>query len=93
LDSLYQIENNKVYENKLSKEVVTKRKLEDKEREITIKLEDVNFNIEKIESSIKYIGESRALTVALDNLQKRKKHLDSEIMAIKELQYKERNRM
>jgi hypothetical protein len=80
------------YENKLSKEVVTKRKLEDKEREITIKLEDVNFNIEKVESSIKYIGESKALTVALDNLKKRKKHLDSEIMAIKELQYKERTR-
>jgi hypothetical protein len=80
------------YENKLSKEVVTKRKLEDKEREITIKLEDVNFNIEKVESSIKYIGESKALSVALDNLKKRKKHLDSEIMAIKELQYKERTR-
>jgi hypothetical protein len=29
--------------------LVTKRKLEDKEREITIKLEDVNFNIEKVE--------------------------------------------
>ena len=81
------------YENKLSKEVVTKRKLEDKEREITIKLEDVNFNIEKLESSIKYIGESQALTVALENLRKRKEHLDNEIMTIKELQYKERTKL
>ncbi len=78
------------FENKLSKEVITKRKLEDKEREITIKLEDVEFNIEKLESSIKYIGESKALTIALENLNKRKEHLDSELMTVKELQYKER---
>lgn len=80
------------YENKLSKEVITKRKLEDKEREITIKLEDVQFNIDKLQSSIKYIGESKALSVALDNLKKRKKHLDTELLAVKELQYKERVR-
>lgn len=80
------------YENKLSKEVITKRKLEDKEREITIKLEDVKFNIEKLDSSIKYIGESKALTVALKNLQTRKNHLDTELLTVKELQYKERIR-
>lgn len=80
------------YENKLSKEVITKRKLEDKEREITIKLEDVQFNIEKLEQSIKYIGESKALTVALNNLKTRKQYLDTELLAVKELQYKERVR-
>jgi hypothetical protein len=80
------------YENALSKEIITKRKLEDKEREITIKLEDVEFNIEKLEHSIKYIGESKALNVALDNLNKRKKHLNLDLMAVKELQYKERTR-
>lgn len=80
------------YENKLSKEVITKRKLEDKEREITIKLEDVKFNIEKLEHSIKYIGESKALAVALNNLKTREKHLDTELLAVKELQYKERVR-
>ena len=32
------------FENKLNKELVVKRKLEDKEREITLKLEDVEFN-------------------------------------------------
>jgi hypothetical protein len=31
------------YENKLDKELVVKRKLEDKEREITLKLEDIKF--------------------------------------------------
>ncbi len=80
------------YENKLNKELVVKRKLEDKEREITLKLEDVNFNIEKIKGSIKMIGESETLNTALINLEKRKSNLDSEILAIKELQYKERTR-
>lgn len=80
------------YENKLGKELITKRKLEDKEREIVLKLEDVNFNIEKVSSSIKYIGESKTLSVALNNLSKRKDNLESELQAVKELQYKERIR-
>jgi hypothetical protein len=78
------------YENKLSKELVVKRKLEDKEREITLKLEDVNFNIDKLKGSIMMIGESEVLTVALSNLEKRKDVLDSELSGVKELQYKER---
>jgi len=80
------------YENKLSKELITKRKLEDKEREIILKLEDVQFNIDKVSSSIKYIGESKALTIALNNLNKRKENLSSELQAVKEIQYKERIR-
>ena len=78
------------FENKLDKELVVKRKLEDKEREITLKLEDVNFNIEKVKGSIKMIGESEVLTTALSNLNKRKENLDSELLAVKELQQKER---
>jgi hypothetical protein len=80
------------YENKLSKELISKRKLEDKEREISLKLEDVNFNIDKVQSSIKMIGESNSLNVALENLTKRKNNLDVELQSIKELQYKERIR-
>jgi hypothetical protein len=80
------------FENKLSKELITKRKLEDKEREIVLKLEDVQFNIDKVENSIKYIGESQVLSVALENLNKRKGQLDSDLLAVKELQYKERVR-
>jgi hypothetical protein len=78
------------YENKLSKELVVKRKLEDKEREITLKLEDVNFNIEKIKGSIQLIGESEVLTTALKNLEKRYNSLSSELDGVKEVQYKER---
>lgn len=80
------------YENKLSKELVTKRKLEDKEREITLKLEDVNFNISKVESSLKLMGETKVLKEALVNLQKRAKVLDVELQAVKELQYRERTK-
>jgi hypothetical protein len=60
------------YENKLDKELIVKRKLEDKEREITMKLEDINFNIEKVNGSIKMIGESEILTTALSNLEKKR---------------------
>lgn len=80
------------YENKLSKELIAKRKLEDKEREITLKLEDVEFNISKVQGSIKMIGESKVLTEALSNLKKRQKNLNTELQAVKELQYKERVR-
>jgi hypothetical protein len=80
------------YENKLSKEMVSKKKLEDKEREISLKLEDVKFNISKVKTSIKYIGESPVLTVALDNLEKRKDTLEGDLQSVKELQYNERER-
>lgn len=81
------------YENKLDKELVVKRKLEDKEREVSLKLEDVNFNIEKIQGSIQMIGESEILTTALQNLSKRKSSLETELSGIKELKYQERVRL
>lgn len=78
------------YENKLDTELVSKKKLEDKEREITLKLEDVKFNISKVKTSIEYIGESNVLNVALENLQKRKSSLETDLQSVKELQYAER---
>jgi hypothetical protein len=78
------------FENKLDEELVVKKKLEDKEREITLKLEDVKFNISKVKTSIEYIGESNVLTVALENLEKRKESLESDLQSVKELKYKER---
>jgi hypothetical protein len=78
------------YENKLGKELIVKRKLEDKEREVTLKLEDVSFNIDKLKGSIEMIGESDVLATALKNLEKRKSILDAELQGLKELQYKER---
>ena len=81
------------YENKLSKETISKKRLEDKEREITLKLEDVQFNISKVKGSIKMIGESDVLKEALSNLAKREESLSLELSAVKELQYKERVRI
>jgi hypothetical protein len=81
------------FENKLGKELVVKRKLEDKEREVTLKLEDVNFNIDKLKGSMKMIGESNVLTTALKNLEKRKNSLDAELYGVKEIQYKERTKL
>jgi len=78
------------YENKLDKELIVKKKLEDKEREITLKLEDVQFNIDKVKGSIQMIGESEVLSTALKNLEKRKDSLDTELKGVKEVQYKER---
>jgi hypothetical protein len=78
------------FETKLNKEVVTKKKLEDKEREITLKLEDVEFNISKIKASLQMLGETKVLKEALKNLEKREKSISAELQAIKELQYKER---
>jgi len=78
------------YENKLTKEVVSKKRLEDKEREIELKLEDVNLNISKLEATFKNLGETPVLKEALTNLTKRKSSLNTELQAVKELQYKER---
>jgi hypothetical protein len=80
------------YENRLDKELIVKRKLEDKEREITLKLEDVQFNSEKVKGSIQMIGESAVLVTALKNLEKRRDVLNTELNATKELQYNERVR-
>jgi hypothetical protein len=80
------------YENKLSKELVGKKKLEDKEREISLKLEDVKFNISKVKTSIDYMGESEVLNVALENLEKRKESLENDLQAVKELKFKEKER-
>lgn len=80
------------YENRLSNELISKRKLEDKERQIELKLEDVSFNISKVKASIQMLGESKVLKEALNNLEKRNENLSNELQAVKELQYNERIR-
>lgn len=80
------------YEDKIDKEVISKRRLEDKEREITLKLEDVNFNISKVITSLDYIGESPVLETALTNLNSRKKALEDELQGTVEQKYSERVR-
>ena len=41
---------------------------------------------------MKMIGESNSLAIALGNLRKRKDTLEEEILAVRELQYKEREK-
>lgn len=77
------------YEDKVGGESMKRRKLEDKEREVSLKLEEVKFNIEKVEGSIKVIGESEILNNALDKLKKREHNLSSEVQSVKELKYNE----
>ena len=81
------------YENKLSKELVGKKKLEDKEREISLKLEDVKFNISKVKTSKEYMGASEVLNVALENLQKRQGSLEDDLQAVKELKFTSKERI
>jgi hypothetical protein len=78
------------FESKLDQEMVVKRKLEDKEREVSLKLEDVEFNISKLKSSIKLMGETTILKEAVENLSIRRDKLFAEVQGIKELLYKER---
>ncbi len=78
------------YEDKINKEVIVKRKLEDKEREITLKLEDVDFNISKVVTSLEHIGGSEVLETALTQLNGRKKALEDELQIVKEQKYSER---
>ena len=78
------------YENKLDEELISKRRLEDKERDISMKLEDVAFNIDKVKGSIDMIGETKILENALSNLESRKKNLKAELDGIKEVQYNEK---
>lgn len=81
------------YEDKLKTDIVKRRKLEDKEREITLKLEDLNLNISKLEGSIELIGESDVLSIALNNLVKRKNVLEGDLQVIKELKFTDREKM
>lgn len=73
------------YEDKLEVEMVTKRKLEDKIRELTIHLEDLNTNIDKLETNIKYLTNSDVLQEALLMLNEKKEEVVSDLRAAKEL--------
>lgn len=77
------------YEDKLSDEVKTKRKLEDKEREIHVDIEDIDNNIDKVEANIKTMDDSETLTEALKVLKTSRNDKNDELMAVKELKYKE----
>jgi hypothetical protein len=77
------------FENKIGKEIIVKRQLEDKEREITLQLEDVDSNIDKVKFTLSDMNDSETLTKALHMLEERKKSLNTELESIKEQQLTE----
>lgn len=79
------------FADKLDKEIVIRKKLDDKEKEITKIIECLDVNIGKLENSIKLLGETEVLSTALNNLMNRRKKLEKDLMAIKELKYKDKH--
>lgn len=77
------------YENLISKEVKTKKVLEDKVRAISKSIEEIDSNIDKVEANLQLLGESVVLSKALVNLKKSKVDKLGEIDAIKQVMYKE----
>jgi len=71
------------FENKLDKEVIKHRKLEDKIRELEVSLDDIETNKERVDANIKMIGESEVLDKALQLLEKKKEEVTSELNAAK----------
>lgn len=81
------------YQNKLKEEKVVRKQLEDKEREITVELESLNMNIDRLNASIKLLGESKELKDTLKNITKRRDTLNNDLGAIKELKKKNYSRV
>jgi hypothetical protein len=77
------------YEDKISDEVKTKRKLEDRVREIEMNIDDLDKNIDKVETNLTMLGESKTLSDALTGLKSEKDRLVSDLEATKETMYKE----
>ena len=73
------------FENRLDTETKQLNQLEDKIREIQVSIEDVDQNVDKVETSIKMIGESKVLDRALRVLSKKKDKLNTELIAAKQV--------
>jgi hypothetical protein len=76
------------YEKGLNKERKVSKELEDKEVLVKAQLEEINVNIDKLEANI-LVCESEILSAALVDLKTQKKDVETELVAIKELKYKE----
>lgn len=77
------------YENLVSKEIKTKKILEDKIRAISVSIEEIDSNIDKVDANLQLLGESIVLEKALLSLKKNKQSKLKEIETIKEVMYKE----
>lgn len=71
------------YQNKLSEEVKKKRNLEDREREITIYLDEINENVETLNSEIQVMGGNDLLETALNKLLLEKAKNETALLDIK----------
>lgn len=77
------------YKSKLTGEQKVVRALEDQERMISIDIDELGKNIDKVEANIKMVGESIELKTALDMLTTEKNRLDKMLFALKEVKYTE----
>ena len=73
------------FENRLDEESKTLRKLEDRIRQITVDIETIEDEEDKVETSIKMLGESEVLTKALEILKEEKEDLKSTLLAAKKV--------
>jgi len=71
------------YQNKLTEEVKKKRNLEDREKEITIYLDEINENVDKLSSELQVMGGNDLLEKALNKLLLEKANKQVEILRIK----------
>lgn len=71
------------YQNKLTEEVKKKRNLEDREKEITIYLDEVNENIDVVNSQLQMMKGNDLLEKALNKLLFEKANKQSEILKIR----------
>jgi len=70
------------YQDKLSEEVKTKRTLQDREKEITVFLDEINENIDKLNSNMMLVESNELLVKALNSLLLKKANAEEELRAV-----------
>jgi len=70
-------------EESLSSELKKRRKLEDREKEIKLNLDEINTNVEAVKEAIQEVGETDELKAAMNQLLAIKAKKDSELITVK----------
>lgn len=81
------------YENKLSKELKHFRKLEDREKQIEMKIKDVSESIDELKENQSLLEESAELKIAFDSLLITKHNLTQELNNVKNEKIQERKKL
>ena len=71
------------YQNKLTDEIKNKRNLEDRERDITIYLDEINENVDKISTQLSLMESNDILEKALNKLLVEKANNEVKLLDIK----------